>query len=263
MKTLLNGKFTVVRSTLEPTKIYEFLLSSTVFRDVLLTLINSEGKYQLTNPRLGTVLEKSPFTPPQSPKVGVKTAMINNRNYPYGYCWLAQTDWCVIVCSESAQTFFVSTFQESSLALSAIIIIFLLFVIYLRAKKIVEYEREKEIAELEKNIARSQLEHASKLATIGELAAGIAHEINNPLAIIASEAGLIKDLINPVFGQKVSFEDLIPHLDIIQNSAFRARDITRKLMTFVRKDDLKLDYYDVNQIINELLEGFFERELYV
>ncbi len=263
VKTLLNGKFFVVRSTLEPTKIYEFLLSSTVFRDVLLTLINSEGKYQLTNPRLGSVLENSPFNPPQSPKVGITTAKINHKTYPYGYCWLAQTDWCVIVASESPQTLFVSTFQKTSVVLSALIIIFLLFVIYLRAKKIVEYEREKEIAEMEKNIARSQLEHASKLATVGELAAGIAHEINNPLAIIASEAGLIKDLINPKFGQIVSFEDLIPHLDNIQNSAFRARDITRKLMTFVRKDDLKLDYHDVNQIINELLEGFFEHELYV
>ena len=263
VKTLLNGKFFVVRSTLEPTKIYEFLLSSTVFRDVLLTLINSEGKYQLTNPRLGSVLENSPFNPPQSPKVGITTAKINHKTYPYGYCWLAQTDWCVIVASESPQTLFVSTFQKTSVVLSALIIIFLLFVIYLRAKKIVEYEREKEIAEMEKNIARSQLEHASKLATVGELAAGIAHEINNHLAIIASEAGLIKDLINPKFGQIVSFEDLIPHLDNIQNSAFRARDITRKLMTFVRKDDLKLDYHDVNQIINELLEGFFEHELYV
>jgi two-component system NtrC family sensor kinase len=34
-------------------------------------------------------------------------------------------------------------------------------------------------------------------------------------------------------------------------------------MTFVRRDDLKLDYYDVNQIINELLEGFVEHELFV
>lgn len=258
-----NGKVYIIRSTLEPTKIYEYLLSTTVFRDILITLINSEGKFQLSNPRLGTVLENSPFSPPQKPKVGVLTAQINKKNYPYGYCWLAQTNWCVIVCSETPDAAFATNFQKTSLFLSFSTIVFLFFVIYFRAKKIVEYEREKEISEMEKNIARSQLEHASKLATVGELAAGIAHEINNPLAIIASEAGLIKDLLNPEFKQNVSFDDLIPHLDNIQKSAFRARDITRKLMTFVRKDDLKLDYHDVNQIITELLEGFFEHELYV
>lgn len=263
VKKNLNGNVYIIRSTLEPTKIYEYLLSSTVFRDVLLTLINSEGKFQVSNPRLGSVLEMSPFVPPQKPKVGVLTAEINNKNYPYGYCWLAQTNWCVIVCSETPLTMFSTNFQKTSLVLSILTIVFLFFVIYFRAKKIVEYEREKEISEMEKNIARSQLEHASKLATVGELAAGIAHEINNPLAIIASEAGLIKDLLNPEFKQNVTFADLIPHLDNIQKSAFRARDITRKLMTFVRKDDLKLDYYDVNQIITELLEGFFEHELYV
>jgi len=262
-KKYIDGNVYILRSTLEPTKIYEYLMSSTVFRDVLITLINKESKYQLTNSKLGSVLEDSPFRPPQKPKVGVLKTTINKKTYPYGYCWLAQTEWSVIVCSEKPDILFYSSFQKTSLLISFITTLFLLFVIYYRAKKIVQFEKEKEIAEMEKNVARSQLEHATKLATVGELAAGIAHEINNPLAIIASEAGLIKDLINPEFNQKITFDDLIPHLDNIQKSAFRARDITRKLMTFVRKDDLKLDYHDINQIINELLEGFVEHELYV
>lgn len=263
VKKYSNGKISILRATLEPTKIYNFLLSTTVFRDVLITLVNKEGKFQLTNPGLGKVLETSPFRPPQEPKVGFSEAIINGKTFDFGYCWLTQTNWCVIASSEKQNLIVGSSFQKTTLIISLFTILFLTFVIFVRAKKIVEFEKEKEIAEMEKKLARLQLEHASKLAAVGELAAGIAHEINNPLAIIASEAGLIKDLINPDFKQNITFSDLIPHLDNIQQSAFRARDITRKLMTFVRRDDLKLDYYDVNQIINELLEGFVEHELFV
>jgi two-component system NtrC family sensor kinase len=95
------------------------------------------------------------------------------------------------------------------------------------------------------------------------MAAGIAHEINNPLAIICEEAGLAKDLMDPQFGQKLTPEDMTRYLDAIQEAVFRCRDITRKLLGFVRKTDINLAQYDVNDIITNFLEGFLTRELTV
>ncbi|MCX7908711.1 MAG: ATP-binding protein [Ignavibacteria bacterium] len=262
IKGYFENKLIFLRSHIDLSSINELLSSKIKKENVIIALIDNKYKY-LYKTQLGKENSLSKFSPPRKPKSGVLTTHIKNKRHSYGFCWLDIKDWCVICFSQTPETYVALSISQTSTLLSIGTFILFLVVIYLRAKKIVQYEREKEIAEREKNIARLQLEHASKLVAVGELAAGIAHEINNPLAIIASEAGLIKDLINPEFGQFVTFEDLIPHLDNIQNSAFRARDITRKLLTFVRKDDIKLDYYDVNAIIKELVEGFVDRELYV
>ncbi len=259
----INNNIAILRATLDPKSIYEYISEVRTAKDVTISIINSQGYYQLLSKELGNLLEKSPFNPLQEPKLGVSTVRINGKNVVYGYCWLPETQWCVISVNISSNGASQSNFETVSILISIIIILALVIVMYYRAEKIVQFEKEKEISEREKKLARLQLEHAAKLATVGELAAGIAHEINNPLAIIASEAGLIKDLLNPEFKQDIKEEDLNQHLDNILVSVFRARDITRKLMSFVRRDEFKLDYYNVNEIIEELLQGFLEKEFYV
>ena len=59
-------------------------------------------------------------------------------------------------------------------------------------------------ADEKKDLAFRELEHSHKLSSIGRLAAGVAHEINNPLAIINQKVGLIRDLIQcSVTGQSL------------------------------------------------------------
>jgi two-component system NtrC family sensor kinase len=114
--------------------------------------------------------------------------------------------------------------------------------------------------QMEADRSRIQLEHAAKLASVGELAAGIAHEINNPLAVINEEAGLIKDLMNPELGKVSPPEELIPHLDSIERSVFRCRDITHKLLGFVRKSEVELKSHDLGKIIDGVVDGFLGKK---
>ena len=106
-----------------------------------------------------------------------------------------------------------------------------------------------------------QLAHASKLAAVGELAAGIAHEINNPLAVITEKVGLVQDLKNPQFGGELSDEELLEHLGDINEAAFRARDITRKLLAFVRQTEVKCENCLVEGIIDEVTDDLLGNEL--
>jgi len=108
-----------------------------------------------------------------------------------------------------------------------------------------------------------QLLHVSKLASVGELATGIAHEINNPLAIIIATSGVIRDMLNPEFDIDSSPENILKELDTIDSATLRARGITRQLLDYGRKNPPQLVTSDVNHIIDEVISGIKEREFAV
>lgn len=90
-----------------------------------------------------------------------------------------------------------------------------------------------------------QLRQTEKLSTIGKLVAGIAHELNNPLASIIGYANLLQESDLP----QVYQEDL----KIIFRQADRARLIVRDLLTFARRIDLQTEQVDINEIIQASL----------
>jgi signal transduction histidine kinase len=106
---------------------------------------------------------------------------------------------------------------------------------------------------MDSDTTRARLEHAAKLASVGELAAGIAHEINNPLAVISEEAGLMADFLNPQLSERPSDSVLVRHLDSIQEAVFRCRDITRRLLRFVRKTEVDLRPHNIHALIDAVV----------
>jgi two-component system NtrC family sensor kinase len=108
-----------------------------------------------------------------------------------------------------------------------------------------------------------QLLHASKLASVGELVAGIAHEINNPLAIISATSGVIQDLFDPEFNIEWTPETVRNELSIIDSAVLRARGITHKLLDFSRKNPPTLVPGNVNRILDNVVEGLKEQEFQI
>ena len=112
----------------------------------------------------------------------------------------------------------------------------------------------------EARFREEQLIRSEKLASLGLLMSGIAHEINNPLAIINEKAGLIKDIL----GLAEDFEyreKLLDLLDSISNSVKRCRTIIRRLLGFAKHKDVKIEMIQLNQLLEEVL-GFLEREAF-
>ncbi len=254
---ILNNQFIVIRATLDPEKIYKYITSQHEAGEVYTSIVNQAGFYQLVSGQIGKPLTTSSFIPPHTPLMGSAEVKIDGTSVTYAYSWLQKADWALIVQLPASVGFgFLSGGRLQVIIFSAIMIFLIFLIIMNRAQKLVKLQ-------IETDRARAQLEHAAKLASVGELAAGIAHEINNPLAVISEESGLIKDLMNPEFGEVLKPEELIFHLDTIQESVFRCRDITRKLLGFVRKSDIDLKPHDINRLIDGVIDGFLSKEMAV
>nr|WP_321466587.1 ATP-binding protein [uncultured Desulfobulbus sp.] len=97
-----------------------------------------------------------------------------------------------------------------------------------------------------------EIEYSEKMASIGRLAAGIAHEINNPLAIINEKAGLIQDLFMIKAEYKADAK-LLGLIDSIVSSVERCSVITRRLLSFARQSDANITRIDLKKILTEVL----------
>jgi len=118
-------------------------------------------------------------------------------------------------------------------------------------------------ADQEKNKMDEQIVETGKLASIGELAAGIAHEINNPVAIMVEEAGWIGDLLEEEeFKKSSNLEEFNRALKQIRTQGKRCKDITYKLLSFARKTDPREQDVQLNELLDELIALSAQRAKY-
>lgn len=101
-------------------------------------------------------------------------------------------------------------------------------------------------------------EYANKLASIGRLSSGVAHEINNPLAIINQKTGLMLDLIT-LRDDVPKDERLIPLANDVLEAVKRCGSITRRLLDFARHMEPSIEIVDIGEVIEQVL-AFLAKE---
>ncbi|MUM76029.1 two-component sensor histidine kinase [Pseudodesulfovibrio sp. F-1] len=102
-----------------------------------------------------------------------------------------------------------------------------------------------------------RMEQTGRLASIGRLAAGVAHEINNPLAVISERAGLVRDMLT-LPGREAD-PGLVDNIDIVLESVERCGQITKQLLGFACKIDLTIEKLDLGRVVRGVLR-FLEKE---
>ena len=249
-----NGGFFVLRASVDMNRLQEMLsqIEMTGLADAF--IINHQGIVQTPSRQHGEVLEPIDLPVPEfSEKTQVlKTTGKYGDPLLVGYAYIQDTPFIMIMVkhmNELMQPFYLSRFKL--LAFLTVSVSIVLIVILMMSAHLVEkiYQADQKRVQI-----LHEMEYANKMASIGRLAAGVAHEINNPLAIINAKAGLIEDL----FTLKKEYQDdpkLLSQVRSIHQAVDRCSKITRRLLNFARSSDVSIQKIDIGEVIHEVL-GF-------
>ncbi len=133
-------------------------------------------------------------------------------------------------------------------------LVFIAVLVYATATRLVN---EVFIADQQRIRTLREIEHSNKLVSIGRLAAGVGHEINNPLAIISEKAGLIQDIITFNADYKGDTK-LVGLTNSILTTVERCGTVTRRLLDFARHLNDEVETVNIKDILKEILNILHE-----
>lgn len=143
--------------------------------------------------------------------------------------------------------------------LAAILIVVIILLILRLANKLDKQELQCRLAESKALRHQAELAHILRVSTVGEMASGIAHELNQPLSAIANYANACQRFVK----QGAPGEELLEPLAHIHKQALRASEIIRRLRSFIGKQKPNTASVNINDVIEEsilLIEHSLQKE---
>lgn len=172
--------------------------------------------------------------------------------------WVKDGQWCLVVktlISDSLGPFY-QVRNNIIIFIIATGAVFIGVAVLLTSYFLKRIEKE----DLKRTELGHQMVQMEKMATVGRLAAGIAHEINNPLQMITSQAGWIGELLPDEDPEKVvNLDEYKKAVDQIRQHVRRAGTITHRLLGFSRKISAEKANVQINELIEETI-SFVEKE---
>jgi two-component system NtrC family sensor kinase len=230
-------------------------------------ILNSKGEFQ-TKPRSEINPSAAPYRAflVALPKMGdeinvLETSSPEGESFLYVVTALKHDQW-LLAFQQKAADAYAALYRARivTIAIFLIGVIVIVAVSFLLSKRVVTHIVT---ADQEKEMMNERVIEAGKLASIGELAAGIAHEINNPVAVMVEEAGWMQDLLEEEDLKKsLNFEEFTQSLNQIRTQGARCKQITHKLLSFARKTDPRPSEVQLNDLVDEVVSLCQQRARY-
>ncbi|MFH1672387.1 MAG: ATP-binding protein [Pseudomonadota bacterium] len=261
VKRIEMGRPWILRATIDIGTINKFMSTALSGKKGDAYILSREGVYQICGREHDRILTKADFKVP-SIFEGIREVEGSDREVGpvlYAMAWLKNNDWLMVIeehlKDELGSMIHVKNVVLIMFVVSSIIII--VSTVFITRRLIGSLEK----IDIERSELTDQLVHFDKLAAIGKLASGVAHEINNPLAVIAEKAGWIEDLLSEEEVKNTpDYEELLKSVQDIKRHVNRGKKITHRLLGFARRTEIVYEELDIHSIVDETVY-FLEREV--
>ncbi|MFH2204949.1 MAG: sensor histidine kinase [Elusimicrobiota bacterium] len=243
--------FFILRATLDMELINRRIYDLNLDRDTDAFIINQDGVLQTDSALYGAALTRIDIrVPSRSRSTDVVDERLQDGSWlTSGFAYIEDAPYIFVVVKRQRNPLWVWLGHRSTMFwfLGASIIV-ILAVGFFSSTWIVKRLGK---ADAERARELHDLEYTNKLATIGRMAATVAHEINNPLAIIEENAGLLKDMATFSAGHPQK-EKTLKLVELIHKSVARCSDVTHRLLGFAKRMDIQREPIALDKLLEEV-----------